>query len=267
MNSPLVFLKLGGSLITDKHLADTPRLEVLALLAGEIARALHAQPQFSLLVGHGSGSFGHSAALRHNTRAGAHTPEQWRGFAEVAAAAGKLNRLVEDALRTAGVPVIDLRPSASAVCTDGALHTLATAPIAAALRNGLVPLVCGDVAIDTRRGATIVSTEDVFAFLAAELKPARILLAGSDPGVLDSFPSGAVIPRLTPAMLASHAAQVKASHAPDVTGGMASKVQQMFALLNTQPTIAIQIFSGAESGCVHDHLMWMGTTGTTLVTA
>lgn len=267
MNDPLVFLKLGGSLITNKHLPDTLRPEVLARVAGEIARALHAQPRTRLLIGHGSGSFGHTAALRHNTRAGAHNPEQWRGYATVAAAAGKLNRLVEAALRAAGVPVINLRPSASAVCTDGALHTLATAPIAAALRNGLVPLVCGDVAIDSQRGATIVSTEDVFVFLAAALKPTRILLAGSDPGVLDRFPNGAVIARLTPAMLASHAAQVQASQAPDVTGGMASKVQQMFALLHAQPTLAIQIFSGTETGSVYDHLVEIGTNGTSLVNA
>ena len=105
MSNAIVFLKLGGSLITDKHQPETPRLEVLARLAGEIARALNAQPQLTLLIGHGSGSFGHTAALRHNTRAGAHSPEHWRGFAEVAAAAGKLNRLVEDALRAAGVPM------------------------------------------------------------------------------------------------------------------------------------------------------------------
>lgn len=264
MNDPLVFLKLGGSLITVKHQADTPRPEVLARLATEIARALKARPQLQLLIGHGSGSFGHTAALRHNTRAGAHTPAQWRGFAEVAATAGKLNRLVEDALHLAGVPVINLRPSASAMCTDGALHTLVIAPIAVALRNGLVPLVCGDVAIDTLRGATIVSTEDLFVFLAAELKPERILLAGSDSGVLDTFPSGAVLPRLTPAMLESNAAHVQASQAPDVTGGMASKVHQMFSLLHTQPNLAIQIFSGAESGVVYDHLVGMGTTGTSL---
>lgn len=267
MTDPLVFLKLGGSLITAKHQADTPRPEVLARLAGEIARALKARPQLQLLIGHGSGSFGHSAALRHNTRAGAHTPAQWRGFAEVAIAAGKLNRLVEDALRAAGVPIINLRPSASAVCTDGTLHALAFAPITVALRNGLVPLVCGDVAIDTQRGATIVSTEDVFEFLAAKLNPEQILLAGSDPGVLDTFPTGAVLPRLTPAMLASRAAQVEASQAPDVTGGMASKVQQMFSLLQIQPTLAIKIFSGAETGSVYDHLVGTGSTGTALVHA
>ena len=264
MSNAIVFLKLGGSLITDKHQPDTPRLEVLARLAGEIARALIAQPQLTLLIGHGSGSFGHTAALRHNTRAGAHSPEQWRGFAEVAAAAGKLNRLVEDALRAASVPLINLRPSGSAECTDGRLHTLAVAPILAALRNGLVPLVCGDVAIDKQQGATIVSTEDVFAFLAADLKPTRILLAGADPGVLDRFPSGAVIPRLTPAMLASHTARVQASQAPDVTGGMASKVEQMFALLRTQPALAVKIFSGNEHGNVYNHLIANSATGTTL---
>ena len=264
MSKSIVFLKLGGSLITDKHQPETPRLEVLARLAGEIARALNAQPQLTLLIGHGSGSFGHTAALRHNTRAGAHSPDQWRGFAEVAAAAGKLNRLVEDALRAAGVPVINLRPSASAICSDGRLHTLAVAPIHAGLRNGLVPLVCGDVAIDTQRGATIVSTEDVFAFLSAEQKPARILLAGADSGVLDHFPSGVVIPRLTPAMLASHTARVQASQAPDVTGGMASKVKQMFALLQTQTALTIKIFSGNEPGNVYNHLIATSSTGTTL---
>ena len=105
MTSPLVFLKLGGSLITDKHLADTPRLEVLARLAGEIARALNAQPQFSLLVGHGSGSFGHSAALRHNTRAGAHTPEQWRGFAAALARGASAAEAARFGCAVAGISV------------------------------------------------------------------------------------------------------------------------------------------------------------------
>ena len=57
MTSSLVFLKLGGSLITDKSKPDTPRIAVLERLAKEIRRALTDQPQLSLLIGHGSGSF------------------------------------------------------------------------------------------------------------------------------------------------------------------------------------------------------------------
>jgi len=267
MTSSLVFLKLGGSLITDKSNPDTPRIAVLERLAKEIRRALIDQPQLSLLIGHGSGSFGHTAALRYGTRDGAHTSEQWLGFAAVSAAAGKLNRLVEDALRAEGIPILNVRPSASAVCSDGTLTELATAPTSAALRNRLVPLVCGDVAIDTQRGATIVSTEDVFVHLASQLRPARILLAGADAGVLSHFPNGALVPRLTPALLASKQAQVQSAQAPDVTGGMAGKVTQMFALLHAHPEIRIHIFSGAAPDNTYNQLLGRELSGTLLSTS
>ncbi|MCX6065672.1 MAG: hypothetical protein NT121_07955, partial [Chloroflexi bacterium] len=60
----LVFLKLGGSLITDKTLPYTPRLDKLADLASQIAAALSTR-QLSLVLGHGSGSFGHIAAKKY----------------------------------------------------------------------------------------------------------------------------------------------------------------------------------------------------------
>jgi len=41
----LVFLKLGGSLITDKHTARSPRREVINRIAREIASSLHQNPR------------------------------------------------------------------------------------------------------------------------------------------------------------------------------------------------------------------------------
>ena len=108
----LTFLKLGGSLITDKNTPRTPRPEVLARLMDEIAAARQAQPGLSLVLGHGSGSFGHVEARKYGTRQGVSTPEQWRGLAEVQSVAGELNRLVVDAARAAGLPVLGLPPSA-----------------------------------------------------------------------------------------------------------------------------------------------------------
>ena len=58
----LIFLKLGGSLLTDKTRPQALRPDVLGRLAGEIAAALAARPALWLLIGHGSGSFGHVAA-------------------------------------------------------------------------------------------------------------------------------------------------------------------------------------------------------------
>ena len=57
--SNIQFLKLGGSLITDKSRPQTARLDVLERLASEIAQAYHKHPDLSLVIGHGSGSFGH----------------------------------------------------------------------------------------------------------------------------------------------------------------------------------------------------------------
>jgi isopentenyl phosphate kinase len=115
----MIFLKLGGSLITDKTGVEVVRSNVLARLAAEIARARAAKPDLQLLLGHGSGSFGHVAAAKYGTRSGVQSAEQWHGFAEVSSAASRLSKIVTDALLAVDVPAISFQPSASAVCEDG----------------------------------------------------------------------------------------------------------------------------------------------------
>ncbi|MCK4693468.1 MAG: hypothetical protein KAT23_07545, partial [Anaerolineales bacterium] len=109
----MILLKLGGSLITDKQRPETPRPQVLSRLAKEIAQAKQEQPELQLVVGHGSGSFGHTAAARYGTHLGASSAADWLGFAKVWAAAQRLNRLVIDALIEVGLPAIAFPPSAS----------------------------------------------------------------------------------------------------------------------------------------------------------
>ena len=89
------------------------RVAVLARLMAEVAEARAALPALQLVLGHGSGSYGHVEGAQHGTRQGVSTPAQWRGMAEVQYAAGLLNRLVVDAAWAAGVPVLNLPPSAS----------------------------------------------------------------------------------------------------------------------------------------------------------
>ncbi len=262
----MIFLKLGGSLITDKTQANTPRLDVIHRLAREIrdwrsAMARHpSSPSLDvqLLLGHGSGSFGHAAAKRYGTRAGVHDAEGWRGFAEVSVAAARLNRIVADALHQAGVPVISFCPLASARCVDGRLVYLDVAPIRAALDHGVVPLVMGDVAFDDVRGGTIVSTEEVFAYLANVLSVTHVLLAGETAGVYRGFEPRSredmkrvdIIPRITPLNWDEIRGSVGGSHGADVTGGMASKVRDMLALVTAHPTTTVRIFSGLVEGNV-----------------
>jgi isopentenyl phosphate kinase len=212
---------------------------------------LDEQPALRLVLGHGSGSFGHMVAVKYGTRQGVRSPGEWHGFAQVACAAAQLNQIVTDIFIGAGVPVLSLPPSASARCAGEAVQYLDTYVLRDALHAGLVPLVYGDVALDSQWGGTIISTEDVFAYLADHLMPQRILLAGLAPGVYADGPAGsAVIPLITPATAVQLAPALGGSHGPDVTGGMDAKVTRMLALVERLPGLTTHIFSGAARGLV-----------------
>ena len=246
---PTIFLKLGGSLITDKTRIEHARKPIIRRLAREIKAAREARPDLQIVLGHGSGSFGHVAAKKHGTREGVKDRSGWLGYTEVAAAAARLNQIVTDLFVAEGVPVVSLPPSASARCDDGRLSYLDTFVLRAMLEHGLVPLVQGDVALDTVRGATIVSTEDVFIYLVREFQPTHILLAGEVAGVYErSDMTGAIIPVITPDNVAQYASALGGSHGIDVTGGMIGKVRQMLGVVQHHPAIEARIFSGTVRG-------------------
>ncbi|MCE7946276.1 MAG: uridylate kinase [Chloroflexi bacterium CFX4] len=240
----LTFLKLGGSLITDKRGQQAYRPEIMARTAAEIADAY--TPAQPLLIGHGSGSFGHVTAQKYGTAQGVHTAADWEGFAAVSLVARRLNALVLEALCAAGLPVLGFQPSASARCEAGKLISMESALISLALSRRLVPLVHGDVAFDSLHGGTILSTEAIFFYLAERLQPARILLLGETEGVYDA--NGEVIPRITPHTFGEVAAALGGSGGTDVTGGMLAKVQAMLALIVRVAGLQVQIMSGTEAG-------------------
>lgn len=246
----LVFLKLGGSLITDKTGESVARPRVIRRLASEVRTALSKRPGLKLVLSHGSGSFGHVVASRYGTRKGVRGPEAWQGFAEVADTAAQLNRIVTTAFVKAGIPVLSLAPSALARCEKGELVQFDTTPITTALKIGLVPLVYGDVVFDAALGGTIASTEDILAYLTSELSPTRILLAGDVPGVFGASSPARVVPVITPATFEKIRPALSGPRGADVTGGMAAKVTQMLALVERYPRLTIHILSGKTAGLV-----------------
>ena len=256
MTENFLFLKLGGSAITDKTREATAREEVIRRVAREIKRARDADSTLGILLGHGSGSFGHFAAKKSGF--GQRGAQAWRAYAETGAAAWRLTRIVTDILLEEGVPVVAMQPSASARCRDGELVELATGPIRAALAHGLVPLVHGDVAFDETREMTIASTEMIFVYLAPLLQPTRILLAGIVDGVFTGDPfknsSATLIREITPVTFPQVESQLRGSHGVDVTGGMIAKVRSMVALVQREPAIRVQIISTMREGLIEEAL-------------
>ena len=249
--SRLIFLKLGGSLITDKTTPRTPRLDVIARLAEEIRAARDEDPDLHLVLGHGSGSFGHVPAKKYATRQGVDSAEGWRGFAEVWHEARGLNTLIMNALHQAGLPAVSFPPSGAVTAHRGTVARWNLNPLRSALGAGLLPVVFGDTVFDEILGGTILSTEDIFTHLAQELRPARILLAGLDAGVWSDYPHcEQLIPKITPKSWLTIAPALGGSAATDVTGGMAGKVELMLALAGKNQGLKILIFSGAQAGNV-----------------
>lgn len=250
-----IFLKLGGSLITDKDRPHTALPEVLTRLAQEIAAARRENPSLSLVIGHGSGSFGHAAASQYGTRQGVVGAAGWAGFVEVWREARALNQIVLDALSSAGLPVIAFPPSAGVIARDGHFAQWDTSAMQAALQAGLIPLVNGDVIFDQTRGGTILSTEEIFFALAQQIPPRRILLAGIEVGVWADYPACTrLLPLITPDTFAKEASTIGDSASVDVTGGMLEKVRQMLALAAKRPDVQVVIFSGARPGNLFDLL-------------
>src|SRR6266496_6710380 len=129
----LTFVKFGGSVITDKTGQEAPDLPLIRRLAAEVRAALdQAGAHARLIIGHGSGSFGHTYAQRYGIHTGIVPGGDWMGFALTAAAALRLNRIVVDELLAAGIPALALQPSASLLSRQGALAEWHTAAIARA---------------------------------------------------------------------------------------------------------------------------------------
>lgn len=257
----LVFLKLGGSLITDKTQPYTVRQDILTRLAVEIHSALARTSSLRLVLGHGSGSFGHYAVKEHAPLLlSPHFHGKWGemeggGFAEVWYRASQLNRYVIEALHSAGVPAISIPASAAVTTSGGSITKWDLSSLKAALEAGIVPVIYGDVVFDELTGGAVLSTEHLMFYLAHHLPPRRILLAGLEAAVWADFPARQQrVPKVTRANFDSLAGKIGGSQGTDVTGGMKSKVEEMLVLVHDIPQLSVQVFSGGTAGSVEKAL-------------
>ncbi|MFV9504950.1 MAG: isopentenyl phosphate kinase [Oscillochloridaceae bacterium umkhey_bin13] len=240
------FIKLGGSVITDKAGREAADLPLITRLATELAAARASRPDLAVILGHGSGSFGHHYAARYGVHRGLDPAGDYTGFALTAGAALRLNRIVVDALLEAGVPALSLQPSASLWSNAGQVAAWETGPIATALARGLVPVIHGDVAFDQAQGSAIISTEALLAHLAlaTKLRPTRIILVGEEAVYTADprrDPDATRVPLITAANLDQVLHGTSGSHAVDVTGGMRSKLELMWRLVQANPTLEVRL--------------------------
>lgn len=220
MDKKVILLKLGGSVVTDKTGTGAIEYARLATLAGVIA----ARPDLQLVLVHGAGSCGHPEAQEYHIQEGV-GPENKAGIAVTHEAVAALNLAVVAALREHGVDAVGVHPLAACRAESGQLISCECIPIAQLVRLGITPVLHGDVVMDARRGACIISGDQIIRYLALALDAGRVGLATDVPGVLDR---GAVVPEITRDSVGR--LSIGCSGNTDVTGGMKGKITELLAL-------------------------------------
>jgi len=223
----LTLIKLGGSLITDKSKPFTARQGQILRFAKEIKTALKSC-KGKLLIAHGSGSFGHTLALRYKTQLGIINSKSIKGFPLVADAAVKINRIVIENFLKVGLPTVSFSPLSFIFTNNQKVSKHLTDQIKNALNIGLIPIVYGDAVMDTKMGFCIYSGEKTLNFLASVLKNdykiTKIIYVTDTDGVYDS--QGKTISKITPNNFQKFRKSILGSQKTDVTGGMLHKVEE-----------------------------------------
>ena len=259
----LVIVKLGGSLITDKQGDSLLRPGILARLCREIAVGRQ-RLDGGLVVTHGSGSFGHVAARRHQYTAGLPLRSEL-GVSEIQAAAHRLHSLVVDALIEARVACFSVLPSSAALSRAGTDSLFFEEPVRQALELGLVPVTGGDVILDADLRGTILSTEAllsamVSSFDSSWFRVRRVLWMGETDGVLDA--SGTTLSRIDESSVESALEAVGGSAGTDVTGGMRLRIDAALGLARSG--VESWILNGLREGCLERALAGEEVGGTTI---
>lgn len=229
-NGEPTILKLGGSVITYKEREFKANSKALRRLAGEISQA-----QVSgLVIVHGGGSFGHPLAKRFAIREGyKNDVSQTIGFCETHQAMVALNRLVVNVLIQHNIPAVALSPSSCVVTKSGRIATMLEEPLKRFLRIGLVPVLYGDAVVDSDLGFTILSGDQLVAYLATRLEATRIIMGLDVDGLYTSDPkidsSARLINFITLKELKKMQKRVNISRGTDVTGGMFGKIAELIS--------------------------------------
>lgn len=260
----LILLKIGGGVITDKSVHYGLREDVLTRLAKEIGEGQRVLGESKMIIGNGAGSFAHFSAHKYRTTEGFVNDDSRIGMGWVRHDAVKLNQIVFEQLLLAEVPVFSFSPSSLMSVKDGKTEKVFMDSLVSAMEQGVVPLVYGDVVVDSKKGCDIYSTEKVFDELAiyfSQKYDVRVIHVSSEEGVYKKG-QASVFSEITKDNFEVVKEHLGGSHGVDVSGGMLHKVEECLEL--TKLGITSQIVSGMVPGRVADAIVGKKVKGTTI---
>jgi isopentenyl phosphate kinase len=255
-------LKIGGSVITDKKGELAARTEVINRLAEETQKA----GSKNLIIVHGGGSFGHPTAQKYGIKEGLKDEAQKVGFAETHHVMSVLNGLVMDALVWHSIPSFSVAPSCCVVTENGRIKFFEDTILRMLLNTGFVPVLYGDVVLDEKLGFTVLSGDQLVAYLARKLGAGKIVIGVDTDGLYDADPKVAKNAKLYTHLTLSELEKVKSklggTTMTDVTGGMVGKITELVPAV--EQGIPVALVNAAKPNRVYKALMGEAVDGTVI---
>ncbi len=257
----LILIKIGGGSITDQNVPRTAKREEISRLLSEIYEAKKAK-DFDIIIGHGSGSFGHVTAKEYKVNEGIINEKSLKGGVLTMIVASELSFIVIDEAVKLEMPIFPFFPSSFSSARGKKINKGFVENIRLSMEKGFIPMVHGDVVIDEKQGIAIASTEEVFRFISKKLNPAKIILATDVDGIYDKDPSVNNDAKLITIVNNTNIKEVISGSGKakkvDVTGGMRTKVSTLYKIVErynsvgyivnaTKPGIIKKILIGDES--------------------
>lgn len=228
MSTRPIIVKLGGSVITNKERKLTPRLSTIKRLAKEISRS-GVSP---LIIVHGGGSFGHPLAKQYEIAEGfTGKASQRLGFAKTHEAMMTLNKLMVDAFINEKIPAVAISPSSLVTTKSGRIHSFPEDSLTLLLKQAFVPVLFGDAVLDVDKGFTILSGDQLIAYLAIRYNAERIVISVDVDGLCTGDPKtckeAKLLKYVTLKEFPAALQRIEEAKTNDVTGGMPRKVKEI----------------------------------------
>jgi len=233
MGKKLIFIKLGGSVISDKTKVNQPRLDKIDRLAEQLKEL---EKNFSLIIFTGAGGFGHPVARKYKDNLE-------KGLKEIKNACKKINKVVVSSLNKVGLKAKTVEPDKVARYENGKMTLFSDDSILKLIKQNIIPVFHADLVDDKKLGISILSMDKFLVDLAIYLKKnndfgqagmtiEKAIFVGSTPvttlGVGDR-PVG-IVRRITKKSFFEKKNIFYQGREVDVSGGMKYKVEQCLRL-------------------------------------